>query len=227
MRYNLPLNDNYTIIDSYYTGGLENGCTCDNCNKPIANVAEIQNAKGIRFNVGMDCAKTLSNLQGLYSLECEFAELKGLMAKVNKEKKENPITFEIASNGSLGCKSGNNWIFTKEIEYSKKYLRMYLNQVVNPEKIGYIQFKTDIDLGFNNFTPRTDLNFVHKLTVNDFDCIISVKPYFHGITGAISGYDFFLEIPEINYSDRVCMYTQIKTKIEYQINKYYFSLFHN
>lgn len=87
-RYNLPLNDVYKIIDSYYTGGLENACVCDNCGKPISNVAVIQNNKNNVFNVGLDCASTLSNLQNFYFLDLEFKELKSLLSKINKAKKK-------------------------------------------------------------------------------------------------------------------------------------------
>jgi len=44
-RYNLPIYDIYYIKDSYYTGGLENACICENCNRPISNVAVIENDK--------------------------------------------------------------------------------------------------------------------------------------------------------------------------------------
>lgn len=36
-RYNLPLNDVYDVVDSFNTGGLENACLCENCNKPLLN----------------------------------------------------------------------------------------------------------------------------------------------------------------------------------------------
>ena len=42
VRRNLPINDKYVLIDSFYTS-MENGTCCDNCNKIIANIAVIKN----------------------------------------------------------------------------------------------------------------------------------------------------------------------------------------
>jgi len=61
-RYNLPIYDIYYIKDSYYTGGLENACICENCNRPISNVAVIENDKKEVFKVGLDYTKLLIKL---------------------------------------------------------------------------------------------------------------------------------------------------------------------
>ena len=62
-RRNLPINTTYKLIDSYYTGGiLDNPMTCQNCGKPIANIGVVQDASGKKFDVGMDCAETLSGI---------------------------------------------------------------------------------------------------------------------------------------------------------------------
>jgi len=64
--YILPHNDTYSIIDSYHTGGIEgNGfIPCDNCNALISRVAVIKSVEtGIKSNVGLDCAKTLTSIK--------------------------------------------------------------------------------------------------------------------------------------------------------------------
>lgn len=46
-RFNLPIDDNYTIVDSYYTGPMTDGggIICDNCSKLITNVVVLKNSK--------------------------------------------------------------------------------------------------------------------------------------------------------------------------------------
>ena len=82
IRRNLPF-DKYSIIDSFYN---DDYCTCDNCNKALKNVAVIQNAKGAKFYVGLDCAKTLSGITELDidSHENNFECAKRIRSKVNK-----------------------------------------------------------------------------------------------------------------------------------------------
>lgn len=226
IRRNLPLNDNYIIVDSFYTGGMENACTCDNCNKLITNVATIKNSKDVQFHVGLDCAETLTNLMGLDSVRFEFAEMKALVAKANKAKKESEIMFSILPSGKLLCEDSKNLLFTVNYEFAVKYMPQYLKLVSNPEKMGYVEKRTEIVLPFSKFMPRDNKDFVCSIICDKFNCEISVKPYFHMVTNEISGWDFYLDIPELNVSQRVCMYSQITSKIEYEINNYYFNQYH-
>lgn len=62
--FNLPHNLNYELVSSYYTGGFEGEgyCSCDNCNALISRVAVLHDNNGKQYQVGFDCAKTLSSL---------------------------------------------------------------------------------------------------------------------------------------------------------------------
>jgi len=60
----LPVNCKYNVIDtSYKAKDAFDFCTCDNCGKIISNIAVIENEQKQRFNVGLDCAMTMSLYQ--------------------------------------------------------------------------------------------------------------------------------------------------------------------
>jgi hypothetical protein len=61
IRYNLPLNHKYTLIDIEH-GTLEDGNVgqCDNCSRVITNIAIVKNELNEVFRIGLDCAETLS-----------------------------------------------------------------------------------------------------------------------------------------------------------------------
>ena len=85
VRRNLPF-DKYSIIDSFYN---DDCCNCENCNKALKNVAVIQNSKGSKFYVGLDCAQTLSGITDfdIYLHENNFECAKRIRSKVNKALK--------------------------------------------------------------------------------------------------------------------------------------------
>lgn len=37
-------------------------CSCDNCGKPIVNIASVKDSEGVIYNIGLDCKKTLIDL---------------------------------------------------------------------------------------------------------------------------------------------------------------------
>lgn len=54
----LPINVQYTIIDKKYIP-LMDGCqTCDNCGRPIANIATVK-SNNSTYNIGFDCLETV------------------------------------------------------------------------------------------------------------------------------------------------------------------------
>jgi len=71
------------------------------------------------------------------------------------------------------------------------------------------------------------MHLINSILVDGFECLVSVKPYFHAVTNEISGYDLFLDIPAINVSERVTMYRDLSSKISWYINTHYFNLFNN
>lgn len=145
IRRNLPINDKYVLIDSFYTS-MENGTCCDNCNKIIANIAVIKNEANKVFHVGLDCAETLTHLQGLLGAQMQFTEAKGIRAKVNKGLKNGQnITFENTCKGEIVVKFNENSRLWLNREFVSKYLPDYFNKITNPEK--------------NNFKPVPEANF--------------------------------------------------------------------
>lgn len=61
-QHALPHNTTYKLVSSFHTGGIENGVPCQNCGKLLSNVAVVANEAGESFQVGMDCAATLSTV---------------------------------------------------------------------------------------------------------------------------------------------------------------------
>jgi len=231
-RYNLPLNDDYEIIDSYYTGGIENNATtCDNCGKLITNIAEIKNSKGQVFDVGLDCAETLSNLKGLYNVKMDFQELKSIQAKIRKYEKENKkLDYKIYSNGNFFIEHDHMTVVNKDIDFSKKYLKKYLEKVSNPEKIGFSYTDKEINIPFEKSIAAHNKNLDSKFKVDGYDIHITIKPYHNSVTKEISGHDFYLEVEKQGkniYSKRVTMYNNLANDINYAIRNYEFELYNN
>jgi hypothetical protein len=234
-RYNLELNENYTLVDSFYTGPLTEGCgtTCENCGKLITNVAVIKNSKEKKFNVGMDCAETLTNVFGLYNAEMDFNELKSLTAKTNKIKKTNEVRFNIHSDGEMYCEYNHKergWLnlWSKDMEFVNKYMKHYLSQVENKDKIGFEKQDFNIDLGFERCRPSDVIGFHKFIKVNDeFSVFITTSPSYHSVTKEITGHSFLVEIlhpisgTTENFTEY--MYLNLVDRITYRINKILFN----
>ena len=62
VQHALPHDTTYTLLRAFHTGGVENGVPCQNCGKLLSHVAVVANAAGQSFQVGMDCAATLSTV---------------------------------------------------------------------------------------------------------------------------------------------------------------------
>lgn len=138
-RRNLPINDTYKIVRSYYTGGIENGAeSCANCNKIITNIAVIENSKNETFNVGLDCAATLSGIAdslGLWNTSANFAEAKAVRAKINKEAKKEGNDLRVFYNfNGVVCFQVGNVTEYKDKDFAATYLSDLLNRVENPTK---------------------------------------------------------------------------------------------
>lgn len=91
IRRELPF-DKYKIAETFST---EEYCICENCGKAIKNIAIIEDSKGERFNVGLDCAATLAGITDFDILmaETKFNEAKRIRSKMNKAKKNNAFIF--------------------------------------------------------------------------------------------------------------------------------------
>ena len=58
--------------------------TCDNCGQILANWAVVENSKGIKFIIGLDCADTILSLN---SKSFSYLELKESKKKMAREKR--------------------------------------------------------------------------------------------------------------------------------------------
>lgn len=61
-QHALPHDTTYKLVRAFHTGGIENGVPCQNCGKLLSHVAVVESAAGQSFQVGMDCAATLSTV---------------------------------------------------------------------------------------------------------------------------------------------------------------------
>ncbi len=218
-RYNLDLNDNYEIVDSYHTGGLDNACTCDNCNKPISNVAVIKNSKNTIFNVGLDCAETLSNLKGLFNVQMEFKNFKALRSKIIKHKKQtSDISYRITPH-EVFCVDH----IQIPLQFAKKYFNDLLKNVANQKQLDYTYNKVDIKLPFAKCTAGTVLNLDETINYEDYTININVVPG-KKLNGEHNGsYLFNINVSQhgkLIETKSTYMYTDIVNRIDYCINFY-------
>lgn len=92
IQYRLPHSDIYTLTNIQYSG-IEDGmaCTCDNCGRLITNIANIKNNKGEKFNVGLDCAETLTGIGNTEDFEYAKINMREAikLCKIIKEMHEN------------------------------------------------------------------------------------------------------------------------------------------
>ena len=160
IRRNLPINKKYTIVDAFYTGGIENAQICENCGRPITNCADIEDEDKKRFIVGMDCASTLSGIKDssdYRGAEVNFNEAKAIRAKVQKKMKEegSVLTVENSPSGNINVevtdKRGGRLVSEYlDKEFTFKYLPDIVKHISNPEKNNYVPtISPNYDFGVN------------------------------------------------------------------------------
>lgn len=180
IRRNLPINDIYKIVDSYYLGSLAdgNGCACDNCNKIITNVAVIENKQGVKYNVGLDCAETLSGLDyfEFNQTKADFNEAKAIRAKVNKANKEGRIVeFKINFYGNLNIYCNGKFSENKDIPFVNRFFKDYLNEVFNKDKIGFTYSEYDFNQ-YHNFKGIAKKEYLNETKIINYkDYIIHIS----------------------------------------------------
>lgn len=102
---NLPHNTTYKAVSFFHTGGIDNGCPCDNCGKMLSSVAVVQSGDGKQYNVGLDCAATLATVDPMEfdATESAFAEGRKVRAAILKGQKGHEAKFSVtpylSSNG--------------------------------------------------------------------------------------------------------------------------------
>lgn len=84
----LPFTQTYSLLETFYCE-LENGNCCENCGRPITNIAKVigDNDKMIRY-IGMDCAETLTGLNDSFDFnfvaKSAFQAAKSARAAIQK-----------------------------------------------------------------------------------------------------------------------------------------------
>lgn len=230
VRRNLPINDKYTLIDSFYSS-MENGCCCDNCNKVIANIAVIKNADNKIFNVGLDCAETLTNLNGLYTAQMQFAEAKGIRAKINKANKENRIvTFENNVLGNILVSFSGTCSLWLNKEFVSKYLPDYFDKIVNPEKNDYTAIPETVYNTQGHLEAKEYYKTSAKHKYNDLDIVIYLTDG-KKLDGTPNGSVMFnvdiVKDGQTVATTSTYMSKDINSRINYQLNTYYFNKFNS
>ena len=231
VRRNLPINDKYVLIDSFYTS-MENGTCCDNCNKIIANIAVIKNEAANVFHVGLDCAETLTHLQGLLGAQMQFTEAKGIRAKINKGKKEGQIiTFENTCRSEIVVKFNDNSRLWLNREFVSKYLPDYFANISNPEKNEFNAIPEAIFCPYLSKETETARNFYKaskEYQFNDFTINVYLKQGLK-MDGTPNGSWLFVSDiirgGEVLSSDSTYMVKDLNRQINYQLNTILFNEF--
>ena len=156
---NLPLNTKYIVTDKKYIPLTESfGCTCDNCNKLIANIATVKNENGKSFNIGFDCLETVLINNSLLSTNDikEYERVKAMIPKVIRLSKTIKEIIEL-NNGLDGL------LFERPSEFSKEYFTYYL---VKGSGKPYNTSAKIKDMDFD-FLLTTLKNIFPKLQINE------------------------------------------------------------
>lgn len=102
----LPHDTTYALVGTRYAGSLLDGAgqACANCGRLITQVGTVENARGERFEVGMDCAQTLSGIDQDGALQpalAGFEQLAKLRAAVRKWGKAEGQNFALTIEHTL------------------------------------------------------------------------------------------------------------------------------
>jgi len=243
IRRNLPINKEYKLVDSFYTGGImDNPMSCENCGRPIANVAVIEDEDGKKYDVGMDCAETLSQIKNSLEFNIaqnDFNEANAIRTRIRTAFKKNPNAILEASNTYTGTihlgmkdergRALNGVSIPKDFFF--KYLPEFKNKISNPEKNNFrIRFDSNykIDLDANYF-KKENYTEPKSIIFDSYKIVISREnvPNYNSETGEIRNYNDTIVI-KIFKSDNLIgerktyMVQDISSKIIYAINEYEF-----
>lgn len=96
----LPQYESYKLLSVFYQSLTDMDCMpviCHNCQKMICNIAIVENSQGAKFEVGLDCAGTLTNLQDQFEYKMDLEHFQYIInqgkqarAAIMKCLKKNP-----------------------------------------------------------------------------------------------------------------------------------------
>jgi len=107
IQRNLPLDTRYTFVSAKYISVFDGGGCCENCGKIISNIVTVKSTEGRYYNIGSDCADTLTSLKEdvNYLLNGNpFAEGKRIRAKLTTNYKKAALSgyhFYTSTDGQL------------------------------------------------------------------------------------------------------------------------------
>lgn len=149
----LPKNKEYKILSVKHLG-LDSCATCDNCNKAIANIVEIQDNDNKIYYVGLDCASTLESLSKLdldYYSDCvkEARSIRNSILKFIRSKSHVQVNLSFYS----FCNDKNFWKESQSGGY-----QIHVNYSVNPAQ-------TDLGIceKFRTFNKELWNNFIYPI----------------------------------------------------------------
>lgn len=160
IQRSLNLLSNYSITGSTYISLIDgSGCTCDNCNKLIANLVFIIDENGKNYTVGLDCAKTLTNLNKS-DLEKHETNIK----KINRfHKKFNDL---VQYGWEVAIFNGRLFTVSRETYDKKPFFSLrFESQSINVENLSktaknYLTTKDDFILKNPEFANNYQLNYI-------------------------------------------------------------------
>lgn len=236
IRRNLPINTTYTLIDSYYTGGImDNPDFCENCGKPIANVGVIQNKNGDTFHVGMDCASTLSGIKDTMDFDetmNNFNEAQAIRTKIRNNQKKYPTYNLYVFKNHMGdvniklAEDKDKWhvmSISHPYTFVKKYLPEIEKLIENKEKIGFTPKYTVSDnynFDFSKITPPRQNQNDYSLKIDDYDIKIkdTISISDNGTKNPIIGITISKD-GKILKEENTYMPRDVKNYITYAINR--------
>lgn len=243
IRRNLPINTTYKLIDSFYTGGIiDNPMSCQNCGKLIANIGVIQNKEGETFDVGMDCAATLSGIKDSFEFDQNmnnFQEATGIRNKVKNSKKKYPdgkLTLKNLCNGEVVIEMSDKLdrpLFRNYVLYPflKKYLPDLEKLIENKDKCGFLPTHSDnynFKFDFSKIKPPRSHENDYSFEVDDYN--ITIKDIQEkapsGNINDLIGIFISKDNKEL-YHTSTYMTRDVKSKIIWGLNKLEFDNYKN
>jgi hypothetical protein len=166
MKFNLSHTDTYTIVDQNYLSIEDGGgMACDNCNKVITNIVTVENQDGKRFDIGNDCAKTLTSLHesDIKRSEVKINEFKRFykklkeLVKYNNQHRSSFIYIEKTGRASLYTAITKAYNGDKFITIKYEGFSIVANKLAETFK-KYVWTKQDI----LNFHPDFENEYHYK-----------------------------------------------------------------
>jgi hypothetical protein len=160
IQRNLDLSKNYSITGSTYISLIDgSGCTCDNCNKLIANMVFIVDENGKNYTVGLDCAKTLTSLN-----KTELEKHESNIKAINRfHKKFNEL---IQYGWEVVIFNGKLFTVGRKTYNEKPFFSLrYEGQKINPENLSnkakqFLTTKDDFVKANPDFENNSYLNYI-------------------------------------------------------------------